>query len=54
MVLGYEGILRDVFLVLDGIQFFICIELTFLFFIRGIKKRRSSELWMGISFFEFC
>jgi hypothetical protein len=46
-VLGYTGILRDIFLILDGIQFFICIELALLFFIRGIKKKKGGRVNYG-------
>ena len=55
-MLGYTGIIRDLFLILDGIQFFLCIELAFLFFIRGIKKKKGGRVnygW-GLVFLSFA
>ncbi len=53
-MLGYEGTIRDFFLILDGIQVFICIELTVLFFIRGFKKKKGGKVNYGWGLIFLC
>jgi hypothetical protein len=50
----YEGILRDVFLILDGIHLFISIELAVFFFTRGIRKKRGLKVNFGWGLVYAC
>jgi hypothetical protein len=50
----YEGIYREVFLVLDGIHLFISFELAVLFFTRGLKKKTGLKVNFGWGLVYSC
>ena len=49
-----SGETRDLFLVLDGIQFFICIEIAFLFFLNTSKFKSSYKTDIGWGIVFLC
>jgi len=43
----FQGEVRDLFLILDGIQIFICLEIAMLFIYRGLNNKSSMRVNLG-------
>jgi len=53
-MLGFEGFTRELLLMLDGIQFFITLELGVLFLVRGRKKKKGGQVNYGWGVVFLC